>query len=111
MLRRPPQGSGTGKEASGGNRDSKRALSWLGRREDDVVFVSSVNAGAAATFNGNWLGGRNTTVFNVVRKPTERRNSGGTPAALYRTSLSRVRLSISSFSSLSTNLPISNSKK
>ncbi|KOM48600.1 hypothetical protein LR48_Vigan07g230400 [Vigna angularis] len=89
MLRRPSQGSGTGKEAGGRNRDSKRALGWLGRREDDAVFVSSANAGAAATLNRNWLGGRNTAVFNVVRKPTERRNSGGTPAALCRNSLSR----------------------
>ncbi|KAG2372245.1 uncharacterized protein HKW66_Vig0208870 [Vigna angularis] len=47
MLQWPPQGSGTGKEAGGRNRDSKRALSWLGRREDDALFVSSANARAA----------------------------------------------------------------
>ncbi|KAG2394929.1 uncharacterized protein HKW66_Vig0076960 [Vigna angularis] len=38
----------TVKEAGGRIRDSKRVDGWLGRREDDTVFVSPTNAGAAA---------------------------------------------------------------
>ncbi|BAT79334.1 hypothetical protein VIGAN_02220300, partial [Vigna angularis var. angularis] len=74
MLRRPPQGSGTGKEAGGRNRYSKCALGWLGRREDDAVFDSSADAGAAATRNPTaWLGGRRRTPTALRRHWMERK--------------------------------------
>ncbi|XP_052726213.1 DNA repair protein RAD4-like [Vigna angularis] len=49
------QRSGTGREAGGTKRDSERAPSSLGRREDDAVFGSFANVGAAATVNRNRL--------------------------------------------------------
>ncbi|KOM28740.1 hypothetical protein LR48_Vigan569s001100 [Vigna angularis] len=68
-LQLPPQGFDTRKEAGGRNRRSKRARSWLGRREDED--------GAAATPNWNWLvGGRRTPAALVAGRMN--RDSSGT---------------------------------
>ncbi|BAT86101.1 hypothetical protein VIGAN_04372000, partial [Vigna angularis var. angularis] len=62
--------SGTGTEAGGTKRDLERAPSSLGRTEDDAVFASLANVGAAAAVNRNRLEGLNSsdTAFNVVRR-------------------------------------------
>ncbi|BAU01581.1 hypothetical protein VIGAN_11084400, partial [Vigna angularis var. angularis] len=57
-------------EAGGTKRDLERAPSSLGRTEDDVVFASLANVGAAAAVNRNRLEGLNSsdTAFNVVQR-------------------------------------------
>ncbi|BAT90371.1 hypothetical protein VIGAN_06160400, partial [Vigna angularis var. angularis] len=94
------QRSGTGREAGGTKRDSERAPSSLGRREDDAVFGSFANVGAAATVNRNRLEGLRTS-DGLQRCPAALRQ------AIRRTSLARTPfLQLSRALSLGHSLPL-----